>query len=395
MASRYARWMYEWETRLTSVDNNRVVRPLEWGLDWTHGWPGRNGGPAGASSLGSSRGPSYGPLLGFSPESSSPTSRELLEYFSRFSDRIIRTSDDFYSYETPADFRLERREVQVFSTRETPDPRLEEKVRRKYAEFLRFTSPVATPYPENNLVNARWFPARGRRAVVLLPHWNSDAISYSSLCRIMNWMGIAVLRLSMPYHDIRRPAEIDRADYAVSANIGRTLDSVRQGVIDARCCLDWLEAQGYNRLGIVGTSLGSCYAFIATAHDPRIRVAAFNHASTYFADVVWHGQSTRHIREGLETAIDLDSLRQVWRAVSPMVYFDKFSRWPRRSLVIYAKYDMTFLPEFSEQVVEEFRRHKLDHKVVVLPCGHYTMGETPYKYMDGWQIVSFLRTAFE
>jgi dienelactone hydrolase len=375
MPSRYAQWMYDWETRLTSVDNNRVVRPLEWGLDWTQGWPGRNGGPSG--------------------QGSGQGSRDLLEYFSRFNDRIIRASDDFYSYQKPADFRLERREVQVFSTREVPDPRLEEKVRGTHAEFLRFTSPVATPFPENNLVNARWFPARGRRAVVLLPHWNSDALSYNSLCRVLNWMGIAVLRLSMPYHDIRQPAEIDRADYAVSANIGRTLDSVRQGVIDVRCCLDWLESQGYNRLGIVGTSLGSCHAFIATAHDPRIQVAAFNHASTYFADVVWHGQSTRHIREGLETAIDLENLRQVWRAVSPMVYFDKFSRWPRRSLIIYAKYDMTFLPEFSEQVVVEFEKHNLDHKVVVLPCGHYTMGETPYKYMDGWQLVSFLRTAFE
>src|SRR5271168_669240 len=375
MPSRYAQWMYDWETRLTSVDNNRVVRPLDWGLDWTHTWPGRNGGPA--------------------KQGSEPTSRDLLEYFSRFNDRIIRDSDSFYSYKKPTDFRLERREVQVFSTREVPDPRLEGKVRGTHAEFLRFTSPVATPYPENNLVNARWFPARGRRAVVLLPHWNSDALSYNSLCRVLNHMGIAVLRLSMPYHDIRRPAEIDRADYAVSANIGRTLDSVRQGAIDVRCCLDWLEAQGYNRLGIVGTSLGSCYAFIATAHDSRIQVAAFNHASTYFADVVWHGQSTRHIREGLETGIDLENLRQVWRAVSPMVYFDKFSRWPRRSLIIYAKYDMTFLPEFSEQVVDEFAGHNLDHKVVVLPCGHYTMGETPYKYMDGWQLVSFLRTAFE
>ncbi len=379
MPSRYAQWMYDWETRLTSVDNNRVVRPLDWGLDWTHNWPGRNGGPSGQSS-----GPDSG-----------QGSRELLEYFSRFNDRIVQASDDFYSYQKPADFRLERREVQVFSTREMPDPRLEEKVRGTHAEFLRFTSPVATPFPENNLVNARWFPARGRRAVVLLPHWNSDALSYNALCRVLNWMGIAVLRLSMPYHDIRRPAEIDRADYAVSANIGRTLDSVRQGVIDVRCCLDWLESQGYNRLGIVGTSLGSCYAFIATAHDPRIQVAAFNHASTYFADVVWHGQSTRHIREGLETAIDLENLRQVWRAVSPMVYFDKFSRWPRRSLIIYAKYDMTFLPEFSEQVVEQFEKHNLDHKVVVLPCGHYTMGETPYKYMDGWQLASFLRTAFD
>jgi len=50
---------------------------------------------------------------------------------------------------------------------------------------------------------------------------------------------------------------------------------------------------------------------------------------------------------------------------------------------------MRFLAEFSEQVVEEFEKHKLDHKVVVLPCGHYRMGETPYKYVDGRQLASF------
>jgi pimeloyl-ACP methyl ester carboxylesterase len=110
---------------------------------------------------------------------------------------------------------------------------------------------------------------------------------------------------------------------------------------------------------------------------------------------VWHGQSTRHIREGLEASIGLDELRGVWRAVSPMVYFDKFSRWPRNSLVIYARYDMTFLPEFSRQIVAEFERHNLNHTVVVLPCGHYTMGEAPFNYMDGWQLASFLRTAFD
>jgi hypothetical protein len=55
---------------------------------------------------------------------------------------------------------------------------------------------------------------------------------------------------------------------------------------------------------------------------------------------------------------------------------------------------LTFLPEFSRQVVEQFERHGLDHKVAVLPCGHYTTGETPYKYMDGWHLASFLRTAF-
>src|SRR6266568_5716598 len=302
MPSLYARWMYNWETRLTSVDNNRVVRPLEWGIEWTREWPCRNG---------------------FSP---ARAHEECEHYIREYNMRAIASSDEFFAHKTPSDFRLETREVQVFSTREIPDPVLEKKVRGTYAEFLRFTSPVRTPYPENNLANARWFPAKGRSAVVLLPHWNSDAIAYTSLCRVLNWLGVAVLRLSMPYHDIRMPAEIRRADYAVSANIGRTLDAARQGVIDVRCCLDWLEQQGYGRLGILGTSLGSCYAFLAAAHDPRICVAAFNHASTYFADVVWHGQSTRHIREGLEPQIDLERLRGLWSAISPMSYFDQFSR---------------------------------------------------------------------
>ncbi len=370
MPSRYALWMYDWEHRLTSVDNNRVVRPLDWGMEWAQAWPCRNGcSPAQAAER---------------PE----------KFFLEYNQRIVASSDEFYSYVKPTDYRLERRQVQVFSTREVPDPKLEAKVAGKFAEFLRFTSPVRTPYPENNLANARWFPDRGRRAIVLLPHWNSDAIAYVGLCRVLNMLGIAVLRLSMPYHDIRMPAEIKRADYAVSANIGRTMDAVRQGVVDIRCCLDWLEEQGYSNLGVVGTSLGSCYAFIAAAHDPRIRVAAFNHASTYFADVVWHGQSTRHIRQGIEEQIDLEELRKVWRAISPMSYFEQFSRWAKKSLIVYADYDLTFLPEFSRQVVAEFARHRLDHRVAVLPCGHYTTGETPYKYMDGWQLVSFLRTAF-
>jgi len=371
MKALYARWMYDWEARLTSVDNNRVVRPLEWGIEWTKAWPCRNGALPAA------------------------TPAECEHFLREYNGRAVSRSDEFFSYAKPSDFRLERREIEVFSTRGIPDPRLEGKVRGRYAEFLRFTSPVRTPFAENNVANARWFPARGRSAVVLVPQWNSDALSHNSLCGILNRLGISVLRLSMPYHDIRRPREISRADYAVSANIGRTLDATRQGVLDIRCCLDWFEQQGYERLGVVGTSLGSCYAFLAAAHDPRIEVAAFNHAATYFADVVWHGQSTRHIRKGLEPEINLDRLRGLWTAISPMSYFEQFSRFQRKSLIVYAKYDLTFLPEFSRQVVAQFERHGLDHRVAVLPCGHYSTGETPYKYIDGWYLAGFLGKTFK
>jgi len=172
---------------------------------------------------------------------------------------------------------------------------------------------------------------------------------------------------------------------------GITSAATRQAVIDVRSCFDWLQTQGYEDLGIVGTSLGSCYGFLTSAHDERIRVNVFNHCSTYFADVVWTGLSTRHIRQGIEGEIDLDRLRAVWDCVSPVHYMDRFAAMRKKSLFLYATYDTTFLPEFSKQVVEHIRRRNLDHKLVVMPCGHYTLGESPFKFVAGYQICSFLK----
>jgi hypothetical protein len=251
-------------------------------------------------------------------------------------------------------------------------------------------------------VNARWYPARAekmqgkpKRAMIVMPQWNADAFSHNALCALFNRFGISALRLSKPYHDIRRPAELERSDYAVSSNIGRNIAACQQAVIDIRCCLDWLEEQGYEQFGILGTSLGSCYAFIASAHDERLRVNAFNHASTSFGDVVWTGQSTRHIRQAFEDAgLTQLRLRELFGATSPVNYMRRFAAHPKKVLVVHAAYDLTFLPEYSIEVLRSFSVLGVDYVSKVLPCGHYTTGETPYKYIDGWYLGSFVFAAF-
>ena len=355
----YSKYMFDWEMRMTTRDANRVVRPFEWGLEWTQDWPvsARNGDGIPADDFAAQE-----------------------KYVRDLNRHILKHSDEFFGYKQPTDFRM--------TTRVIPGE-------KGKSSFLQFTSPVVTPYPVNNTVSARWFPAKqhSHKAVVVLPHWNSKPQSYVALCRILAKLGISTLRLSLPYHDSRLPADTQRSDYAVSANIARTMDATRQAVNDTRCCYDWLEQKGYESFGIVGTSLGSCYAFLASAHDPRIRVNAFNHASTYFADVVWTGQSTRHVRAGIEPALDRERLRHAWDAISPMNYFDKFTEQMKKILVIYATYDLTFLPEFSLQVIEQFAKRNVDHVVKVLPCGHYSTGETPFKFMDGWHIGKFLKSS--
>ena len=360
----YQRWMHSWETRLTSRDTNRVVRPLDWGLEWTRGWPIQNG--------------------------AAPTeAQHYEEYLHQLNDRIVAASDEFFAYTTPNDFRLEKRKIELFPTGSNAS----QKVPEGHGTFLRFTSAVRTPHSENDLVNARWFPAQGRRAAIVLPHWNANGIAYNALGPVLNRFGISMLRLSKPYHDIRRPSETARSDYAVSANICRTIDAARQAVVDIRSCIDWLAQQGKDQVGIIGTSLGSCYAFLAGAHEPRVKAIVFNHGSTYVSDVVWTGQSTRHVREGLEQGgLTRERLRQAWLCISPMSYFDKYVRFHRKSLLIYGKYDLTFLPEFSRQVQAEFARRRAAVQTVALPCGHYTTGESPFKYVDGYLMVKFLVT---
>ena len=134
----------------------------------------------------------------------------------------------------------------------------------------------------------------------MIPQWNADADGHVGLCRLLNRFGMSALRLSLPYHDARMPPELKRADYIVSANVGRTIAINRQAVLDARQAIAWLHQQGYESIGILGTSLGSCLAMLTTAHEPLVKAAALNHISPYFADVIWKGLSTAHVRETLD-----------------------------------------------------------------------------------------------
>jgi dienelactone hydrolase len=389
----YAKWMYSWETALTTRDTNRIVRPLEWGFDW---------------------------LQDFSPLALA-ANPHLSDYdrMTAVNADIVARADEFYSYETPTDFRLERRHPQLYPTNVRPETLQEDAELRRQAEtgeieaadFLRFTSPIRTRYPENDQVNARWYPAhpdtqrearskghpaKPKQAIIVMPQWNADAFSHNALCTLFNSFGISCLRLSKPYHDIRRPAELERSDYAVSANVGRTTEACRQAVVDIRSCIDWLETQGYEQFGVLGTSLGSCYAFIAAAFDERLQVCAFNHASTWFGDVVWAGQSTRHIRAAFEQAgLTQDQVREIFSIVSPMSYMERFAAKPKRVLIVHATYDLTFPLKYSLDVLTNFNALNIDYVSKVLPCGHYTTGETPYKYLDGWYLGSFIYQSFK
>jgi len=348
-----SRFFHAWERRLADVSKDRIVRPFDWGADWI-------------------------PANGHEPAESAA-------HIERWVDEVMRDTQAFFTPAPTSAFTF---------TEASADLR-----QQGEAGTLRFPSALVTPHAENNTVVGRWFPskdeapvgpARGRgRAIIVLPQWNSDAGGHIGLSKLLARFGVSALRLSLPYHDTRMPPELTRADYIVSANIARTVQVCRQAVLDTRRAIDWLSSQGFERIGILGTSLGSCLALLTSAHEPRIRAQALNHVSPWFADVVWRGLSTRHVRQGLNGHIDLERLRSLWRPISPFSYLDQVK--DTKTLLVYARYDLTFPVDLSEQLVAEFARRRIVHEVATLPCGHYSSGVAPFKFIDGYILTRFLR----
>jgi len=337
------RFFHRWEERLARrTRTERLVRPFEWGIDWI---------------------PQNGHAAHEAPN----------HCVRHWVDEVMADTDRFFTPAPTTEYTL------------TPAS-----ATGGEAGTLTFPSALSTPEPANNIVHARFFPASDkRRAVVVLPQWNSDASGHVGLSRLLARAGISALRLSLPYHDHRMPPELSRADFIVSSNIVRTVQVCRQAVLDTRRALWWLRDQGYESLGLLGTSLGSCLAMLTASHEPLVRAQALNHVSPFFADVVWRGLSTAHVRAGLEGHVELEALRELWRPISPWSYLERARG--RKTLLVYAKYDLTFPVDLSRKLIDEFARLDIPTEVAVLPCGHYSTGEAPYKFLDAYYLIRFLR----
>lgn len=324
----------------TKRDDNRIVRPFAWGLEFISDH-----------------------VNGVDPRS----------VLARHSAEAMLNSERFYELPEVSDYKL-------------------------LDSILTWTSVVETPSPVNNLARARLFTPRRERknkpraAVLVLPQWNAQPDSHVEACRIFNGLGMTALRLTLPYHEERRPAELERAEHLVSSNIGRTIQSMRQAVLDARAAVRWLKEQGFERIGVLGTSIGSCTAFLTFTHEPALDVGVFNHVSGYFADVVWKGISTLHVRESIEPNLTLEELREFWKPISPVPFIPRLLKMKARPMrFIAAKYDLTFPADLSREVIAEVRKLGIDLDVVWLPCGHYTTAELPWKAIDAWKIATFFR----
>ncbi|MHB8502671.1 MAG: hypothetical protein ACYDHE_17250, partial [Candidatus Acidiferrales bacterium] len=168
----FERKIRRYEHRRWTTDDNRRVQPFDWGLEHIGGDPGN---------------PSPGAFV------------------RQYAQQAIENSGEWFSTTPASDYRLDSENV------------------------LTFTSSIESPWPENNTVHARLWPARHDHrppfkapkgcAVLVLPNWNAKWHGQDGLCEWVARFGITALKMSMPYHNRRMAKDHERADQICGPNI--------------------------------------------------------------------------------------------------------------------------------------------------------------------------------
>jgi len=264
---------------------------------------------------------------------------------------------------------------------------------QRQGEWLNFASDIATDVRENNVVWAKITESGSfKRALVVFHHWNARARS-NQIARFLSKSGTTVVEIAMPYHFERSRPGSTHADYMLSPNLGRTIQSVRQGVLDGRKLIRWLKSEGYGEISVLGMSLGSWVAGLIAAHDPAVSKASLFLTAGSLADMIWTGRATRSIRNSLAPHLELPDLRRAWAPLDLKNYAHRLARPGLALHVVLAKRDKVVLPELSERFMQKLITAGARPDILRLSCGHYSLAMPPYILLAGWSLKRFLSCA--
>ena len=247
--------------------------------------------------------------------------------------------------------------------------------RRYVVSKLRFPSLIETPDAENNVVHAEYFAPIGfgpkRPGVIVLHILGADFPLSRYMAARMADRGVAALFVKLPYYGERRPSGPGTASKRfLSADIERSVTSMRQAVYDVRRAVVWLAQRpevDRNRLGVAGISLGGIVSALAAAVDPAITEGAFLLAGGDLSAILWNMPEAAPYREAwIESGRTLTDLKVMTDPFDPLTYANRLAG--KRLLMIAGKVDEVVPPASTLLLWEAAGRPPIRW----YDCGHYS-----------------------
>src|SRR5262245_5306336 len=174
--------------------------------------------------------------------------------------------------------------------------------------MLSWRSPIKTEFEANNTARADFFRANARSwteaPTVFLLHslMSSSPTGYYRWAERFNELGWNACFVHLPYHFSRVPTGCWNGELAITPDLIRNAEGLRQGVIELRQIMESLREHGCREFGGLATSYGGWIGALLSLVESDVPFVAVMARNVAIEHAIWHSPAARRIRRELVQA---------------------------------------------------------------------------------------------
>src|SRR6266567_2793292 len=243
-------------------------------------------------------------------------------------------------------------------------------IRHGSGASVTWRSPIQTKFPRNNAARADffWCAARKHAPTLFMLHalMSATHIGYRRWAARFNELGWNACFVHLPYHYSRVPRGYWNGELAITADLIRNAEGLRQGVMEVRQLIATLREQGCREFGILGTSYGGWIGALLAMVERDFRFVALMAPIVNVEHAIWESPAARFMRRELHRAnIEPSLIARHFHLSSPMHNLPLCDA--DRVLFVAGEFDLIARPDDVEKIHGHWRGSEL----LRVPQGHF------------------------
>ena len=265
-------------------------------------------------------------------------------------------------------------ECEKLSTREyyaaSPDVDLANAIKAAKDATVTWRSPIQTAFARNNFSRAEFFPSPHPRTAptVFMLHalMSATHLGYRRWATRFNELGWNACFVHLPYHYSRVPRGYWNGELAITADLIRNAEGLRQGVMEVRQLISALRESGCTGFGILGTSYGGWIGGLLAMVERDFRFVALMCPIVNVEHAIWENPGTAFMRRELRRAnIAPELVARHFHLSSPS--HNEPLCDPERVLFVSGDFDLIARPSDIHAIHQKWRGSEL----LRVPQGHF------------------------
>jgi 1-acyl-sn-glycerol-3-phosphate acyltransferase len=167
---------------------------------------------------------------------------------------------------------------------------------------LSWRSPIQTAFAANNVACVELFRTDARKwertPTVFLLHalMSTSPTGYHRWAESFNELGWNACFVHLPYHFSRVPAGYWNGELAITPDLIRNAEALRQGVVELRQLMNALREHGCREFGVLATSYGGWIGALLATVEPDLRFVALMAPIVNVDHAIWQSPAARRLR---------------------------------------------------------------------------------------------------